>query len=132
MACRVEERTKLDEKFVQQFLINGSHPTETLLIPTGQLISNISKLIMWWQTAHAAVKNLNISFKCCSKYKSMDSFEICSSWGFWNCSWLPDLIFRHLPNSFIPPLLSWHWQLWWVPEQGKKCASLVSIQASVS
>ena len=36
MACREEERTKLDEKFVQQFLINGSHPTETLLFPTGQ------------------------------------------------------------------------------------------------
>ena len=40
--------------------------------------------IQWWQTAPAAVKNLNISFKCCSKYKSRDSFEICLSWGFQN------------------------------------------------
>ena len=40
--------------------------------------------LQWWQTAPAAVKNLNISFKCCSKYKSMDSFEICLSWGFQN------------------------------------------------
>ena len=38
--------------------------------------------IQWWQTAPAAVKNLNISFKCCSKYKSRDSSEICLSWGF--------------------------------------------------
>ena len=29
-------------------------------------------------------KSLNISFKCCSKCKSGDSFENCSSWGFQN------------------------------------------------
>ena len=40
--------------------------------------------IQWWQTAPAAVKNLNISFKCCFKYKFRESFEICSSWGFQN------------------------------------------------
>ena len=40
--------------------------------------------IQWWQTAPAAAKNLNISFKCCSKYKLRDSFEICLFWGFQN------------------------------------------------
>ena len=34
------------------------------------------KIIQWWQTAPAAVKNLNISFICCSKYKSRDSFSL--------------------------------------------------------
>ena len=42
------------------------------------------RLIQWWQTAPAAGKNLNIFFKCCSKYKFRDSFEICSSWRFQN------------------------------------------------
>ena len=37
------------------------------------------KYIQWWQTAPAAVKNPNISFKCCPKYKFRDSFEICLS-----------------------------------------------------
>ena len=29
-------------------------------------------------------KTRNISFKCCSKHKSRDSFGFCSSWGFQN------------------------------------------------
>ena len=46
--------------------------------------NSISNTVQWWQTAPAAVRNLNISFKCCSKYKSRDSFEICLPWGFQN------------------------------------------------
>ena len=36
MASRKKDRSKIDEEFVEQFLINGSHPTESLLLPTGE------------------------------------------------------------------------------------------------
>ena len=46
--------------------------------------SSIFLHIQWWPPAPAPVKNLNISFKCCSNCKSRDSFGFCSSWGFQN------------------------------------------------
>ena len=52
-------------------------------------------VIQWWPPAPATVKNLNMSFKCCSRcsrYKSRDSFEIFSSWGFQNTPNMLELI----------------------------------------
>ena len=38
--------------------------------------------IHWWQTAPLPLRNLNIFFKCWSKYKCRDMFGICTCWGF--------------------------------------------------
>ena len=45
--------------------------------------------IQWWPPWPSPVKNLNISFKCCSKCKSRDSFGNCSSWG---CQNTPNML----------------------------------------
>ena len=59
---------------------------EQILIPF--LISNKTRWFKNW----SLLFNLDISTNSTSNLTTKDSFVICSSWGFRNCSCLPDLI----------------------------------------